>query len=307
MRKTMQSNIKKWLTYVVPSDMAGKTVQEILTGPLSISRRMIQKLTRTKGILYNDKPTFLKRPVKEGHVIKVATSVEEPLSIAPEPVPFDIVFEDEELLIVNKPPGVNVHPVRPDQKETLAAGIAYHWLKKGETAKVRFVHRLDRDTSGLLVVAKSMYAHQQLDRQLRERSLKREYLALVEGQMAKLTGTFTYPIGRAKNHATKRMVRPDGEPAITHYHVRETFAHASLVELSLETGRTHQIRVHLAHAGHPVIGDRLYGSPSPLIQRQALHAFRLTLQHPGTKEELTFTADLPDDMKNAVAQFREQR
>jgi 23S rRNA pseudouridine1911/1915/1917 synthase len=305
--KNMHSNVRKWLTYIVPSEMAGKTVQEILTGPMAISRRMIQKLTRTKGILYNDKPTFLKRPVKEGHVIKVAAAVEEGAGLTARPVPFGLVFEDEELLIVDKPAGINVHPVRPGQGDTLAAGIAYHWQQQGEKAKVRFVHRLDRDTSGLLVVAKSMYAHQHLDRQLRERTLKREYLALVEGRMAKLSGTLNYPIGRAENHAIKRVVRPDGEPAVTHYLVRETFADASLVELTLDTGRTHQIRVHLAHAGHPVIGDRLYGSPSPLIQRQALHAFRLTLLHPVTNERLSFTADLPEDMRQAAEQLRAHR
>lgn len=300
----MGANIKKWLTYVIPSDMDGKTVQEILTGPLSMSRRMLQKLTRQKGILYNDKPTFLQRPVKEGHVIKVAISFEEDMSIEPEEVPFTIVYEDEAILIVNKPAGISVHPVQAGQKGTLVAGIAYHWLQQGEKAKVRLVHRLDRNTSGLLVVAKSFYAHQQLDRQLREHMLKREYLAVVEGQMNKLSGTFSYPIARAKNNSAKRIVSPEGEEAITHYHVQETFAGASLVELTLETGRTHQIRVHLAHAGHPIIGDRLYGSPSRLIRRQALHAFRVTLDHPLSHERMVFTADLPEDMQQLIQYLR---
>lgn len=300
----MRSNVKKWLTYVIPSEMAGKTVQDILTGPLAISRRMIQKLTRNKGILYNDKPTFLKRPVKEGHVIKVASSLEEDLTITPEPVDFGIVFEDEEILVVDKPAGLNVHPVRSGQKETLAAGIAYHWMKQGESAKVRLVHRLDRDTSGLLVVAKSMYAHQHLDRQLKERTLKRAYQALVEGQMSKLSGSFMYPIGRSSKNPSKREVRPDGEEAVTHYHVLETLIGASLVELTLDTGRTHQIRVHLAHAGHPVIGDRLYGSVSRFIRRQALHATQLRFIHPRTNEPLTFTSHLPEDIVNLMARLR---
>jgi RluA family pseudouridine synthase len=235
-----------------------------------------------------------------GHVVQVAAEVSNRQSLLPEPVPFDILFEDEEILVVNKPAGINVHPVHPGQSGTLANGIAWHWRKQGLTLPVRPVHRLDRDTSGILIVGKSAFAHQHLDRQLRERKLGRVYLALVEGEIQEESGTMTYPIGKDPSNPAKRKVREDGDPAITHFSVKQLLNGASLLEMTLETGRTHQIRVHLAHYGNPVLGDRQYGHASRLIGRQALHASRLSFYHPRTGVKMDVEAPLPEDMMRAI-------
>ncbi|BCJ86412.1 RluA family pseudouridine synthase [Effusibacillus dendaii] len=294
-----------WIEYTIPDDWEGATLQDVLTGPMQISRRMIQKLTRSKGILYNGKPTFLKRQVKKGHFVKVAAESGNRQTIVPQEIPFDILFEDEHLLVVNKPAGINVHPVQPGQTGTLANGIAWHWQQHGIRIPVRPVHRLDRDTSGILLVGKSAFAHQHLDRQLRQRELKRVYLALAEGDFQEETGTLQFPIGKDPNNPAKRKVRPDGDPAVTHFQVVERFGTVSLLRLQLETGRTHQIRVHLAHYGHPVLGDRQYGRPSPLIRRQALHASDISFVHPMTGENMAFCASLPEDMQAAIQRMQE--
>ncbi|WP_018133408.1 RluA family pseudouridine synthase [Effusibacillus pohliae] len=297
---------RPWIEYIIQPEQEGMALQEILTGQMKISRRMIQKLTRTKGILYNGKPTFLKRPVKAGHVVQVAAEVSNRQTLLPQPIPFGILYEDQEILVINKPAGINVHPIHSGQTDTLANGIAWHMREQGLAAPVRLVHRLDRDTSGILIVGKSAFAHQHLDRQLRERKLMRRYLALVEGEVEEEQGTLAYPIGRDPENPVKRKVRQDGEPAVTHFWLREKWKGASLLELSLETGRTHQIRVHLAHHGYPVLGDRQYGHPSLLIKRQALHAFRLSFTHPRTGAPLELEAPLAEDMAAAIEQLKQQ-
>ncbi|MFC4769322.1 RluA family pseudouridine synthase [Effusibacillus consociatus] len=297
---------RSWKEYTIPAEQDGVILQDILTGPMQISRRMIQKLTRSKGILYNGKPTFLKRQVKKGHVVQVAVEVSNRQSLVPEAVPFDILYEDEAILVVNKPAGINVHPIHPGQTGTLANGIAKHWQDQGLALPVRPVHRLDRDTSGILIVGKSAFAHQHLDRQLRERELGRVYLALAEGEVQQDRGTLTYPIGNDPRNPAKRKVREDGNPAVTHFSLMERLDGATLVELSLETGRTHQIRVHLAHYGHPVLGDRQYGHTSPLIRRQALHASKLSFTHPGTGEKMVLEAPLPEDIAAVIEKLKHQ-
>lgn len=294
---------RTWIEYTIPLEQDGVVLQDILTGPMQISRRMIQKLTRSKGILYDGKPTFLKRQVKKGHVVQVAAEVSNRQSLTPEPIPFEILFEDEEILVANKPARINVHPIQPGQTGTLANGVAWHWQQQGVTLPVRPVHRLDRDTSGILLIGKSAFAHQHLDRQLRQRELSRVYLALVEGEVQEQTTTLTYPIGKDPRNPAKRKVRQDGDPAVTHFVVRQQLAGTTLLELSLETGRTHQIRVHLAHYGHPVLGDRQYGKPSTLIRRQALHASRLSFTHPRTGEAMELEAPLADDMASILTRI----
>lgn len=294
-----------WIEYTIPSDQDGFILQDILTGPMQISRRMIQKLTRRKGILYNGKPTFLKRNVKKGHIVRVAAEVSSHMALQPEPIPFEILYEDEDILLVNKPAGINVHPVQPGQSGTLANGIAWHWKEAGVSLPVRPVHRLDRDTSGILIVAKSAFAHQHLDRQLRERQLARTYVALTDGEVKEDGSILNFPIGKDPRNPAKRKVRQDGDPAVTHFQVIERFPAVSLLELSLETGRTHQIRVHLAHIGCPVLGDRQYGHASSLINRQALHASRLSFVHPRTGDPMEFTAPLAADMQALIDNLKQ--
>ncbi|WP_081857072.1 RluA family pseudouridine synthase [Tumebacillus flagellatus] len=298
---------RRWVEHTITESEAGQTVEDVLTGTLSISRRMIQKLTRSKGIQLNRKPAFLSKKVRVGDVVRAALSFEEEAGLEPVEMPLNILFEDADLLVLNKPPFLLVHPTSPQQTGTLSHGLAYHYQQQGLSAKVRPVHRIDRDTSGLLVVAKTAFAHQHLDRQLRERELKREYLAIVDGTISEDSGVIDAPIGKNKLDPNLRAVRPNaGEFALTRYLVRERYDNATLVHLELETGRTHQIRVHMTHIGHPLLGDRQYGSVGlELIKRQALHAARLTLTHPTTGEVLTFDAPLPPDLASLQAYLKE--
>lgn len=287
----------RWSRHTVEADEAGRTVQEILTGPLGVSRRMLQRLTRGRGILLNDRPTFLARRVRAGDVVAARTSFAEPAGLEPVPMPLHVVYEDADVLVIDKPPGLLVHPLSPAHRATLAHGIAHHFRQQGLQTRVRPVHRIDRDTSGLLLVAKSAPAQHRLDRQLRAREISREYLAFVHGTVGADEGVIDAPIGRHPRSPPLRAVRPDGEPARTRYRVVQRFSDATLLCVELETGRTHQIRVHLAHLGHPVIGDRAYGGSTARIGRQALHAWRLSFSHPSRDERLRFEAPLPPDLE----------
>ncbi len=288
---------RRWAEHTVTPEEAGRTVQDILTGPMQVSRRMIQKLTRSQGIHLNRRAAFLARKVRAGDVVAARVAPEEEAGLAPVPMELHLVHEDADLLVVDKPPFLLVHPTSPDQDRTLAHGIAHHYLEAGLRARVRPVHRIDRDTSGLVLVAKTAFAHQHLDRQLRERVLKREYLALVDGAVEEEEGVVDAPIARDKRNPNLRAVRPGGEPALTRFRVEERLPGATLLRLELETGRTHQIRVHMLHAGHPVLGDRQYGGAgASLIRRQALHAARLSFLHPTTGEAIVCEAPLPQDM-----------
>ncbi|MFC7443238.1 RluA family pseudouridine synthase [Laceyella putida] len=293
----------KWITFTISDEWANHTVEEVLKGPLLLSGRMLNRLTRGKGILLNGRAPYLKKKVKTGDQLKVAVRPQEKSELAPEPVPFELIYEDLDLMLVNKPAGVAVHPVRPTDRGTLVHGILYHLQAHGGGGVVRPVHRLDRDTSGLILVAKNAYMHQLLDRQLREKSLKRGYLALIGATLPQVSGTISAPIGRDPQHPTRRRVTERGEPALTHYQVLNQSDRGALVQVQLETGRTHQIRVHFAHLGAPLIGDRLYGGPGLFMKRQALHSAELAFTHPLTGEMMRFTSPLPADMETARQQM----
>ncbi|MDD2421845.1 MAG: RluA family pseudouridine synthase [Heliobacteriaceae bacterium] len=290
---------KEWLVHTVTPEEAGRRIESLLRGRLGCSRRMLQRLTRTNGFTLNGKKARLAQPVQTGDILKVCIHRPETGDLAPVAMSLDIVYEDGDLLVVNKPPGLEVHP--PEQKArfrpTLAHGIAHYFAASGYQARVRPVHRLDKDTSGLVVFAKNVYTHQVLDRQLRAGKLRRGYLAVVRGVPPANTGTLDFPIGRDPHHPVRRLVREDGEPAITHYTVlRVPAGDLALVRLELTTGRTHQIRVHLSQIGCPVLGDRLYGGHSPLIGRQALHAWSVAFLPPRSGEQVLVRQSLPADM-----------
>jgi 23S rRNA pseudouridine1911/1915/1917 synthase len=289
---------ERWVRHTATEADVGRTVEEVLTETLGISRRRIQKLTRSRGVQLNRRPAFLGKRVRAGDVISARAAADEEVGLEAVPMNLAVVHEDEDVLVLDKPPFVLVHPTAAHHRRTLAHGIAHHFLAQGLHAKVRPVHRLDRDTSGLLLVAKTPVAHARLDVQLREGTLRREYLALVQGVVEQDGGVVDAPIGRHKQDPKLRAVRPQaGEPACTRFQVVERYPAASLVRLELETGRTHQIRVHLAHLGHPVFGDAQYGGPAtPLLKRQALHASRLVFAHPSTGEPLALEAPLPPDL-----------
>ncbi len=226
--------------------------------------------------------------------------------VEPVPMELDVVHEEAALLVVNKPAGMLVHPVAAGARDTLANGVAHHFAARGLPPVAHLVHRLDRDTSGLVLVAGSAAVHALLDRQLASRALRREYLALVDGEVAEEEGRIDAPVGRDPDDPPLRAVRPEGGAARTRFRVEERFAGATLLRLELETGRTHQIRVHLAHLGHPVLGDRWYGRRGlERIGRQALHAAALSLVHPFTGEPLRCEAPLPADMAALRGRLRE--
>jgi RluA family pseudouridine synthase len=289
---------RRWAEHTVAADEAGRTVEEILTGPMGISRRMIQRLTRSRGVQLNRRPAYLAGKVKKGDVVTARVAPEEDAGLPPVPMELAVVHEDAEVLVLDKPPFLLVHPTSPEQTRTLAHGVAHRFAQQGLRAKVRPVHRIDRDTSGLVLFARTALAHAHLDAQLREREMGRSYLAFVRGAVADDAGMVDAPIGRDRKNPNLRAVRPGGEPALTRWRVAERFSGATLLELELETGRTHQIRVHMAHLGHPVLGDRPYGGAArgDTMKRQALHAARLAFAHPRTGERMSFEAPLPADL-----------
>ena len=290
-----------WVNHTVTSEEAGRTVQDILTGPMSVSRRMIQRLTRAKGLQHNRRAAWLTSKVRAGDVVSARLNPAESAGLPPVPMDLRVVYEDAEVLAVDKPPFLLVHPTSPEQDRTLAHGVAHHLAEQGVHAKVHPVHRIDRDTSGLVVFAKTGHAHHRLDLQLRAGELKREYLALVDGVVEGDRGVMDAPIGRDPRNPVLRVVRRDGDAAVTRWEVAERYPTATLLRLELETGRTHQIRVHLQHAGHPVLGDRQYGRKGGhLLKRQALHASHLAFAHPTSGEPIHLDAELAPDMQAAI-------
>ncbi|HEX8392918.1 MAG TPA: RluA family pseudouridine synthase, partial [Longimicrobium sp.] len=291
----------QWVKHTVAPEEAGRTLQQLLTETLGISGRMIQRLTRSRGVQVNRKPGWLAGKVKAGDLVEVRLVVDEEPGLTPVEMDLSIVAEDADLLVLDKPPFVLVHPTSPGQDRTLAHGVAWHLQRQGIRARVHPVHRIDRDTSGLVLFARTAHAHHRLDLQLRGGEIRREYLALVDGVVAQDLGTIDAPIARDPRNPTLRVVRANGEAAVTRYEVVERHPAATLVRLELETGRTHQIRVHMQHAGHPVLGDRQYGRRrTDLVKRQALHAERLAFSHPATGEPVDLRAPLAPDLQSAL-------
>jgi 23S rRNA pseudouridine1911/1915/1917 synthase len=295
--------MSSWLEHTVTDREAGSSLESVLLGSLNLSRRSLQKLTRSKGIRLNRKPTFLARVVKTGDVITVRSEASANNLVATA-MDLAICYEDSDLIVLNKPPGIAVHPVQPNAAHTLANGLTHYYQQQGSPAGVHCLHRLDRDTSGLLLVAKSAIAHAQLDQQLRQRQIDRVYQAIVAGVVEPDQGKIEAPIGRHSQRAELRAVHAQGEAACTHFRVLERWAGATRLELVLETGRTHQIRVHLQHLGYPVLGDRQYGQVGcDRFPRQALHAYKLRFRQPRSGELLVFEVPLAADLKAATSQL----
>ena len=204
------------------------------------------------------------------------------------------------MLILNKPPNIVVHPTKSHQTNTLSNGIANYFLQNNIFKKIRFVNRLDMDTTGILIVAKNSFAHQQMAIQFEENTVVKKYLTIVKGKVEIEEAIINEPIGREEDKSIKKVVHPQGQESITKYKVLETYTEATLLEVQIFTGRSHQIRVHLEHIGHPIIGDILYNEESPYINRQALHSSYLKAKHPRSKEDIQFYAPLPEDMNSLI-------
>ena len=290
----------------VTKEDEGLELREIMRAHFDFSARLRNKIKREKLVMLNgvSTPGWIKPDV--GDVIKV-TLPDETSGFEPQDIPLNIVFEDDDLILINKQPNLTVHPTKGHPSGTVANALMYYMEQTGESFKIRFVNRLDMDTSGLLVVAKNAYCQNDYTKQMKENTVEKRYLSVVKGIVEADSGIIDLPIGRPDPEHVKRGVMEDGAPSVTHYKVLERFPESgyTLVELLLETGRTHQIRVHMSHIGHPVLGDWLYGGENILlIGRQALHAARLTFTHPITKERLTFEAPLPDDIQNVLNQLK---
>lgn len=282
---------------------SGMTVEEVLKQTYGISGRLYRKLLRNQQIYLNGKEIKFDVPVKEGDKVAILMEDEVENSI-PVNIPIDIIYEDFDLLILNKQPNIVVHPTKSHQSDTIANGVAYYFNKNNINKKVRFVNRLDMGTSGVLVIAKNAFTHQQMSKQMQEGIIEKKYLAVVEGVMEKDEEIINLPIGKEDDEPMTRTVMENGQDAITKYKVIERLNNATLLEVEIQTGRTHQIRVHMKHIGHPIIGDELYNKSSSFINRQALHAYKLRFVHPRTGEQKEIIADMPKDMESLVEKLR---
>ncbi len=291
--------MKRELTYQITQQYNGKTILQFLKDK-GFSHAVVVQLKKTEeGIVKNGKWAYVNDKLENGDVLRVHWD-EESLSenILPVDLPFEIIYEDEDILVVNKPYDMPIHPSMNNYDNTLANAVMYYYLQKGEDFTYRCINRLDRDTSGLTILAKNMLSAGILAKNSGLRDIQREYIAIVSGN-APGKGTIKAPIARLDGSTIERCVDYiNGEEAVTHYHklAYDEEKDLSLIQLKLETGRTHQIRVHMKYAGFPLIGDFLYNQDYRYIKRQALHSVALTFLHPVTGEEMHFKAPLPEDM-----------
>ncbi len=289
----------------VTAEQAGERLDAFLAGPLG-SRSRAQRLIDGGHVRVDGRARPKRHQVREGERIEV----EDAPAPAPEPrgdAPFEVAYEDDALVVVDKPAGVVVHPARGHRTGTLSQALAGRAAGGPDAGRAGIVHRLDRDTSGLLVVAKSEEAHSRLRAQMSARRIEREYLALVEGRPPSRTGTIDAPLGRDRRERKRMSIDTDApRAAVTHFTVEETLPRATLLRVRLETGRTHQIRAHLKAIGHPVAGDPEYGHAGLYgLARQFLHATRLAFEHPLSGERIEVTSPLPEDLEQALARARE--
>jgi 23S rRNA pseudouridine1911/1915/1917 synthase len=295
------------LRHVVPPDARPTLVGRYMKGRLALSGTLIRRLKMSNGVLLNGQPVWADHPIGPGDELVLVLEPRESTGVDPEPVPLAIVYEDEDLIVLDKPPGVVVHPTKGCYHGTLANGLAHLFRERGQTLGIHPVHRIDRHTSGLVLFAKHAMAHQRLDEQLRAHKLDRRYVALVWGQVEPDRGRIDRPIGLVEGHPVAREVAEGGQPSVTDFEVLYRFAEpapwgCTLLRLTLQTGRTHQIRVHMASEGHPLVGDDLYSTAyPPALGRQALHAATLAFKHPRTGEPCHFESPLPDDFRSFLS------
>ena len=289
------------LSYQIDKDEHYDNVLHVLKEQFFLSDRLITKLKKANKIYLNDLPTYTKKSVTMGDTVSVLIDFEEDNSnIVASNIPLNIIYEDDYLLVINKPANIAIHPSILHFDNSLSNGVKFYFDKLGLKKKIRIVNRLDRNTSGIVVFAKNEYIQECLIKQMKTKELKKEYLAIAKGILKSKSDTLNFPIARKEGSIIERTVSSDGDSAITHYDVVKEFNNLSLVHIVLETGRTHQIRVHFSYIGHPILGDTLYGSPSKLINRQALHSYKLTFIHPVTKKVVSLEAPLPNDIKNII-------
>ena len=298
--------------YELTAEESGQRLDKYLAGEMTdLSRSRIKELVQAGEVLVNGKKSKVSYKVQKGDLIQVTVLPLEPLALEAENIPLDIVYEDQDVIVVNKPQGMVVHPAAGHPSHTLVNALLYHTRDLADSPegfRPGIVHRIDKDTSGLLMVAKNAAARESLEKQLAAKSNKRQYLAIVHGNFAEEEGTIDAPIGRNPKDRKQMAVVEKGKSAVTHFKVLEQYQGYSLVECQLETGRTHQIRVHMAYIGHPLAGDPLYGPRKTLPGHgQFLHAKTLGFEQPSTGEWLEFSVQPPEIFQQTVADLRKKR
>ena len=295
--------------YVI-TDQTGRIDKVLTTLEPEITRSQLKNLINDEHVTVNGQPVKPKYKVQAGDKISLVKPEPQSLELTPENIPLDIVYEDDDVIVVNKPQGMVVHPAPGHPDHTLVNALLYHSPLStiNGTFRPGIVHRIDKDTSGLLMVAKNDLAHQSLAEQLRNKTNKREYLALVYGQIKEDEGTIDAPLGRNPQDRKKQAVVKGGRHAVTHFKVIKRYDNFTLVKCILETGRTHQIRVHMKYIGHPLVGDPLYG-PRKVIGKngQFLHAALLGFKHPRTGKEMVFKAPLPENFQKMLDKLDKQQ
>jgi len=295
---------------VIPEEMSGKRLDQALAKLLpEHSRARLQGWIRDGYVLIDKKLMRPRDKIQGGEQVEIRAEIEVQISASPENIPLQIVFEDEYLIIINKPAGLIVHPGSGNPQHTLMNALLHHDQKFEQVPRAGIVHRLDKGTSGLLVIARTPQSHTSLVKQLQTRDMYREYVTIVSGVMT-AGGTIDQPIGRHPKHRTRMAIVKNGRTAITHYRIIRKYRHHTQLQVNLETGRTHQIRVHMTWHHHPIIGDPVYGTKKQLVKgmnsnlanivtafpRQALHARAIQLLHPHSDELMTWEAPIPEDI-----------
>ena len=291
---------------IIVEEKEGLRIDRYLSEVLELSRSKVQKLIDEGKILVNGKKVVASYSVRLQDEIEVNDDLDYNISVDAEDIPIDIVYEDDDLLIINKESGMVVHPAPGHYHGTLVNALLYLYpLNSGEKERPGIVHRLDKDTSGLMVVAKNEWTHEKLSEMISTKLVERKYLAIVQGVIKHDTGEIDAPIGR-DSHNRQKMAVTDvhGKDAITHFKVLERFNNSTYIECKLDTGRTHQIRVHMAYIGHPVLNDPLYGRGNCSEFGQMLHSYSIRFNHPRTNKELFFTVDPPKEFKDKLEELR---
>jgi len=298
--------------YYKVTDSKYENVKEILLSHFHISHRLLVKLKNTNNIFLNGAPTAIYTKVSLADELLINLNYPEDNSnIVPTKMNLDIIYEDDCYIVINKPSGIPVHPSILHFEDSLSNGLRHYFNSIGLYKKIRPVNRIDKDTSGLVIFAKNEYIQELLIRQMNLKTFTKEYIAIVEGIFENKTGTINLPIARKENSIIERCVNENGDISITHYEVLKSLYiknwPVSVLKCTLETGRTHQIRVHLSHIGHPLIGDDLYGGNMNFIKRQALHSYKISFIHPITNCKVEYTANIPNDLTNLFNGYIEKR
>ena len=296
--------MNRTISYDIDSHSEGLRVEQFLRRKGYSAQNLSTIKRMPESILVNGVHYYMKQTLKAGDRLLVRIQeTESSRNIPPVCAPLSVVYEDEDLIVINKPAGMPIHPSLNNYTNSLANALAWYYQQQGKPFIFRCCNRLDRDTSGLTVVAKHLVSGNILSTMTKKKEVRREYLAVVRGHIVPESGTISAPLARKGGTIIERVVDFDrGEPAVTHYHLIQEANGHSLVSLQLETGRTHQIRIHLKHLGFPLVGDYLYNPDMEYISRQALHSFRLSFPHPITGEVMDFTAPLPEDMRNILTE-----